>query len=103
MAVAKGQFSRLVTAPVRTCGTPVERGRVLPQALTLPSVPALLEGKRILVTGVLTDDSLAYGVAELAQREGAQAGADQLRPGALADQNGWPSTFPNRPKSSNWT
>jgi meromycolic acid enoyl-[acyl-carrier-protein] reductase len=44
----------------------------LAQALTLPSVPALLEGKRILVTGVLTDDSLAYGVAELAQREGAQ-------------------------------
>ena len=31
----------------------------------------LLEGKRILVTGVLTDDSLAYGVAELAQSEGA--------------------------------
>jgi enoyl ACP reductase len=38
----------------------------------LPSVPALLEGKRILVTGVLTDDSLAYGAAEMAQREGAQ-------------------------------
>ena len=33
---------------------------------------ALLDGKRILVTGVLTDDSLAYGVAELAQREGAE-------------------------------
>ncbi len=32
----------------------------------------LLEGKRILVTGVLTDDSLAYAVAELAQREGAE-------------------------------
>ncbi|HWE57816.1 MAG TPA: enoyl-ACP reductase FabI [Acidimicrobiales bacterium] len=32
----------------------------------------LLEGKRILVTGVLTDDSLAYAVAELAQKEGAQ-------------------------------
>jgi len=32
----------------------------------------LLEGKRILVTGVLTDDSLAYAVADLAQRQGAQ-------------------------------
>jgi enoyl ACP reductase len=32
----------------------------------------LLEGKRILVTGVLTDDSLAYSTAELAQREGAE-------------------------------
>jgi enoyl-[acyl-carrier protein] reductase I len=32
----------------------------------------LLEGKRILVTGVLTDDSLAYGVASLAQEQGAE-------------------------------
>jgi enoyl-[acyl-carrier protein] reductase I len=32
----------------------------------------LLEGKRLLVTGVLTDDSIAYGVADLAQREGAE-------------------------------
>ncbi len=31
----------------------------------------LLEGKRILITGVLTDASLAYGVAELAIAEGA--------------------------------
>lgn len=33
---------------------------------------ALLAGKRILVTGVLTDDSIAYGIAELAQKEGAE-------------------------------
>jgi enoyl-[acyl-carrier protein] reductase I len=32
----------------------------------------LLTGKRILLTGVLTDDSLAFGVASLAQQEGAQ-------------------------------
>lgn len=31
----------------------------------------LLDGKRILVTGVLTDASLAFAVAKLAQREGA--------------------------------
>jgi enoyl-[acyl-carrier protein] reductase I len=31
----------------------------------------LLEGKRLLVTGVLTEDSLAFGVARLAQTEGA--------------------------------
>jgi enoyl-[acyl-carrier protein] reductase I len=31
----------------------------------------LLAGKRIVVTGVLTDQSLAFGVAELAQQEGA--------------------------------
>jgi enoyl-[acyl-carrier protein] reductase I len=32
----------------------------------------LLEGKHLLVTGVLTDDSIAYGVADLAMREGAE-------------------------------
>jgi enoyl ACP reductase len=32
----------------------------------------LLEGKRILVTGVLTDASLAFAVARLAQQEGAE-------------------------------
>ena len=32
----------------------------------------LLDGKRIVVTGVLTDASLAFGVAQLAQEEGAE-------------------------------
>lgn len=32
----------------------------------------LLDGKRLLVTGVLTDASLAFGVAKLAQEEGAE-------------------------------
>ncbi|GAA3101644.1 enoyl-ACP reductase FabI [Streptosporangium carneum] len=32
----------------------------------------ILEGKRILVTGVLTDSSIAFSVAKLAQQEGAQ-------------------------------
>ena len=32
----------------------------------------LLEGKRILVTGVLTDASIAFGVAKVAQEQGAQ-------------------------------
>ena len=32
----------------------------------------LLAEKHIVVTGVLTDDSLAYAVADLAQREGAE-------------------------------
>ncbi|MEX2196173.1 MAG: enoyl-ACP reductase FabI [Thermoleophilaceae bacterium] len=32
----------------------------------------LLEGKRLLVTGVLTESSIAYAVAEGAQREGAE-------------------------------
>jgi enoyl ACP reductase len=32
----------------------------------------LLDGKRLLITGVLTDASLGFGVAQLAQREGAE-------------------------------
>jgi meromycolic acid enoyl-[acyl-carrier-protein] reductase len=32
----------------------------------------LLDGKRILITGVLTDASIAFGVAQLAQEEGAE-------------------------------
>ncbi len=32
----------------------------------------ILDGKRIVITGVLTDASLAFGVAELAQAEGAE-------------------------------
>ena len=33
---------------------------------------AILDGKRILITGVLTDASLAFGVAKLAQEQGAE-------------------------------
>ncbi|NDH92598.1 MAG: enoyl-[acyl-carrier-protein] reductase FabI, partial [Actinobacteria bacterium] len=32
----------------------------------------MLAGKRLVITGVLTDASLAYGVAELATAQGAQ-------------------------------
>lgn len=32
----------------------------------------LLQGKKILITGVLTPQSLAYGIAELAQQQGAE-------------------------------
>src|SRR5579884_1075905 len=35
-------------------------------------MPGLLEGKRLLITGVLTEESLAFGVARLAQEQGAQ-------------------------------
>jgi enoyl ACP reductase len=33
---------------------------------------SLLDGKKLLVTGVLNDDSIAYGVAKLAQEQGAE-------------------------------
>jgi enoyl-[acyl-carrier protein] reductase I len=32
----------------------------------------LLEGKRVLVTGVLTDQSIAFSVARCAQEQGAE-------------------------------
>ncbi|MEZ5230809.1 MAG: enoyl-ACP reductase FabI [Acidimicrobiales bacterium] len=32
----------------------------------------ILDDKKLLITGVLTDDSLAFGIAQLAQREGAE-------------------------------
>ena len=35
-------------------------------------MPGLLDGKKILVTGVLTDDSLAFGVARIALEQGAE-------------------------------
>src|SRR4030088_1062794 len=35
-------------------------------------LPVLLEGKRILVTGVLSRQSIAFRCAELAQQEGAE-------------------------------
>ena len=44
------------------------RGRQRPSARSM----GLLSGKRVVVTGVLTDASLAFGVAKLAQDEGAE-------------------------------
>ncbi|MBA2438261.1 MAG: enoyl-[acyl-carrier-protein] reductase FabI, partial [Acidimicrobiia bacterium] len=35
-------------------------------------VNVLLEGKRLLVTGVLTEASIAFAVARLAQEQGAE-------------------------------
>jgi meromycolic acid enoyl-[acyl-carrier-protein] reductase len=35
-------------------------------------MPGLLEGKRLLITGVITKDSMAFHVAQLAQAEGAE-------------------------------
>jgi len=35
-------------------------------------VPGLLEGKRLLITGIITDASLAFHAAKIAQQEGAK-------------------------------
>ena len=43
---------------------------LLPEPLTRPA--GLLSGSRLLVTGVLTDSSIAFAVARLAQQQGAE-------------------------------
>src|SRR5215210_7234599 len=48
------------------------QGRNRSRAVTVSGPMSLLDGKRILVTGVLTDASLAFGVARLAQEQGAE-------------------------------
>src|SRR3954453_1623007 len=47
----------------------IPQGRSI--VLTTITVMGLLDGKNIVITGVLTDASLAFGVAPLAQEEGA--------------------------------
>ena len=45
---------------------------MVPPSHNLAGAVGLLDGKRLLVTGVLTDTSLAFAVARLAQEEGAE-------------------------------
>src|SRR5687767_14105271 len=63
--------------PMRICASLHTDPRVPPGTTpegggTSVRTMGLLEGKNIVVTGVLTDASLAFGVAALAQREGAK-------------------------------
>ena len=51
----------------------------------------LLDGKKLLITGVLTDDSLAFGVAQLAQREGAEIALTGYRCGSCT-----PAVWPGK-------
>jgi meromycolic acid enoyl-[acyl-carrier-protein] reductase len=59
---------RIVAALHTTC--PIPQGRR--SDVTTITGMGLLDGKNIVITGVLTDASLAFGVAKLAQEEGAQ-------------------------------
>ena len=42
----------------------------------------VLEGKKLLVTGVLMDSSIAFHVAKIAQEQGAEVVLTSLRPHA---------------------
>src|SRR5665811_1630686 len=59
---------RPLASPRGTGVVPRSRPRCPPNGHTM----ALLDGKKILVTGVLTDASIAFHVARLAQQEGAE-------------------------------
>ena len=59
----------------------------------------LLDGKRILVTGVLTDASLAFGVAKLAQQEGAEVVLTGVGRG-LSTPSAWLASCRRRPRCS---
>ncbi len=63
----------------------------------------LLEGKRILITGVLTDASLAFAVARLAQDEGADIVLSRRRPGPVAHQTRGTQASPATSTSSRST
>ena len=71
--------TRMPASASRTA-TPRPAGPVPPRIPTCTPLPShnlagavgLLDGKRLLITGVLTDASLAFSVARLAQEEGAE-------------------------------
>ena len=54
---------------------------------------ALLEGKKIVITGVLTDASLAFGVAKIALEEGAEI---VLTDGNRVEARRWKTIRDNR-------
>ena len=45
---------------------------------------AFLQGKKILITGVLSNRSIAYGIAQAMHREGAELAKLRHKPGMLA-------------------
>ncbi len=51
---------------------PLPHGRRLPHEKVAQKTMGILEGKKLLVTGVLTDSSIAFHVAKLAQEQGAE-------------------------------
>src|SRR6478735_5544054 len=58
--------------PMRISAQPSTRPSSFPCSRLRSGGMGLLDGKNVVVTGVLTDDSLAFGVAKLAQEQGAQ-------------------------------
>ncbi|HEY8177393.1 MAG TPA: enoyl-ACP reductase FabI [Candidatus Limnocylindria bacterium] len=56
---------------VAPCGRPRPQGYNPATQSEVPTL-VLLEGKKLLITGILTDDSMAFAVAQVAQQSGAE-------------------------------
>ena len=63
----------------------------------------LLDGKKLLITGVLTDDSIAFAVAKVAQEAGRRDPPHQRRQGRAADRAGRAEAADRRPTCCRWT
>jgi enoyl-[acyl-carrier protein] reductase I len=64
-------FDRALPVPL-PCSHPAAAGIDTVRGLVIKGSTMLLEGKRLVITGVLTDASIAFSVARLAQQEGAE-------------------------------
>ena len=63
----------------------------------------LLEGKKLLITGVLTPQSIAFSAAQVAQEQGAEIVLTNFgRTVSLTGEDAR-SGSPTRPTSSRWT
>ena len=83
----------------RTMASGPTGGRWPPKARYRPVTSrrmGMLDGKRLLITGVLTEDSLAFGVARLALEEGAESSC-RGRAGRCRSPSGWPGKLPGTP------
>ena len=74
------------------------------QTLRVTARPCLdcSAGKRLLITGIITDQSIAFSVAKIAQEQGAHGGADRLSAGCRW-WSGSPSGCRSRRRSSSST
>ena len=86
IAAERGFVDEVIAAPTLVVRSPARSARLAHQARACdqsPSLehsalatenqePAVLQGKRILVTGVLNDASIAFSVARIAQEQGAE-------------------------------
>ena len=63
----------------------------------------LLDGKKLVVTGVLTEDSIAFTVARLAQEQGAEIVLTCFGRAHAPHRAGRPARCPSRPTCSSST